>query len=72
MQPIDYKTARSVVETILRSDKPEKNRRESLLNELGLTCSDPQLKFFDYYNEASYLSIVDEKKWLLAKIKYGF
>ena len=27
--------------------------------------------WFDRLNSKSYLEIVDEKKWLLAKIKYG-
>jgi hypothetical protein len=43
---------------------------KKLLPLLGLRTIDPPF-WYDRYKKESYLRIVDEKKWLLAKIKYG-
>ena len=43
---------------------------EGLLLRIGLRTEDPYV-WFDSGEKISLLEIVDEKKWFLAKIKYG-
>lgn len=44
----------------------------SILYECGLSCIHNQECWYNSQNKVSYLTIVDKKKWFLAKIKYGF
>ena len=79
MLHISYETAIAIIDKLIISKlSNEPNRLEAhkrvkslLLTEIGLYCTDPMLRFYDLHIKESFLFVEDEKKWMLAKIKYG-
>lgn len=56
---------------LLHSDQLDSKSWESTTEELGLVSKHSYGAWINTESRSSFLYVEDEKKWLLAKIKYG-